>query len=165
MKITKNPVLDSWELAESEERRRPHTHRAAKHCDRSRILIVDDEESVRFVTERVLRSKLSPNLILDMASNGQEAVAQFAKWQHKVIIMDLTMPILSGEEAANQIIDMCEEFQWEVPSIIFRTGYAPPGDVRNLVACDPGHCLLRKPVRNQTLVLAVAKRLGHKSPG
>lgn len=163
MKITKDPVLDSWELAESDSNKRPYMHRATRRCDRNRILIVDDEESVRFVTERVLRSKLPDTIILDMAVNGEEAVAEFAKWQHKVIIMDLTMPVMSGEEAANKIIDMCQESNLEVPSIVFRTGYAPPGDVRNLVACDPGHCLLRKPVRNQTLILAVAKRLGLRS--
>ena len=160
MKITKDPILDSWELAESDMRKRPHFHRAAKKCDNQRILIVDDEDSVVLVTTKILRATMPDNIVIESARNGEEAIQAFAKWHYKVIILDLTMPVMDGEQTAHAILDMCTESHWEVPSIIFRTGYAPPGDIRNLVASDPAHCLLRKPVRNQTLTMAVRKRLG-----
>ena len=160
MKIIKDPILDSWELAESDIRRRPQSHETDKKCDRKRVLIVDDEKSIVLVTTKVLRATLPESIAIDTASNGKEAVEAFEASHPKVIVLDLTMPVMDGEQAANRIIDMCAENGWEVPSIIFRTGYAPPGDVRNLVASDPAHCLLRKPVRNQTLIMAVRKRLG-----
>jgi CheY-like chemotaxis protein len=160
MKITKDPILDSWELAESDMRKRPIDRHPSKACDHNRVLIVDDEESVVLITSKVLKASLPDNIMIETAQNGEEAVSAFAKWHHKVIILDLIMPVMDGEQAANAIIDMCAESNWEVPSIIFRTGYAPPGDIRNLVASDPAHCLLRKPVRNQTLIMAVNKRLG-----
>lgn len=160
MRITKDPVLDAWELAESDEAKRPATDRDRVPANPNRLLIVDDEDSVRRITQSVLEANLPETFDYDFASNGEEAVRLFARTHHKVILLDLAMPVMDGEQAALKIMDLCEESKWEPPSIVFRTGYAPPGNVRNLVAVDPAHCLLRKPVRNQTLVTAVKKRLG-----
>jgi CheY-like chemotaxis protein len=160
MRITKDPVLDSWELAESDEDARVLQGGPFKPCNPYRILVVDDEESVRGITIRILESNLGPVYQYDQATNGEDAVRLFSQMHHKVILLDLSMPVLDGEQAANQILDICDQTQWETPAIIFRTGYAPPGNVRNMVACDPAHCLLRKPVRNQTLIKAVRGRLG-----
>jgi len=160
MKITKDPVLDSWELAESDHDSRVVQGGPFVPCKPGRILVVDDEQSVRSVTIRILRQELGGAYAYDEAANGKDAVTLFLREHHKVILLDLSMPVQDGEQAAHQILDLCAESQWETPAIIFRTGYAPPGNVRNLVACDPAHCLLRKPVRNQTLVRAVRVRLG-----
>jgi len=160
MRIIKDPVLDGWELAESDEDTRILPSGPFVPCKPDRILVVDDEQSVRSATIRILRQELGGAYAYDEAINGQDAVTVFMREHHKVILLDLLMPVLGGEQAAHQILDLCAESQWETPAIIFRTGYAPPGDVRNLVACDPAHCLLRKPVRNQTLVRAVRGRLG-----
>ncbi|HAS84044.1 MAG TPA: hypothetical protein DCS43_15535 [Verrucomicrobia bacterium] len=159
MRIEKDPILDAWELAESEQTKRPTRKGVIKPCNRHRLLIVDDEDSIRRVTLLLLQKSLDETVQFDMATNGREAINLFSLHHHKVIMMDLSMPELDGEEAAMQILDICEESQWESPAIIFRTGYAPPGNIRNLVSGDPAHCLLRKPVRNQTLVTAVRKRM------
>ena len=162
MKITKDPLMDSWELAESDQGARRVQVRGLVPCEKTRILIADDEESVRRVTTLVLKKDLGPAYEYDYAVNGEDAVRQFTQYHHKVILIDLSMPILGGEQAADQIVDICEDAKWEVPSIIFRTGYDPPQNIRNIVSCDSAHCLLRKPVRNQTLVMAVRRRLGLK---
>lgn len=158
MRITKDPVLDAWELAESDEKKRPATDRNLVPANRNRLLIVDDEESIRRVTLSTLKASLPEHLEYDFARDGEEAVRLFSMKHHKVIMLDLAMPVMDGEKAGIKILDLCEESKWEPPSIIFRTGYAPPGNVRNIVAGDPAHCLLRKPVRNQTLITAVKKR-------
>lgn len=160
MHINKNPLTDSWELAESEETTRPSVRKKVIPCKANTILIVDDEESIRGVTKLVLEKSLPDNVIYDCACDGHEAVKMYQGKHHKVILMDLSMPVLDGEKASHMILDLSQESGWEPPAIIFRTGYAPPNDVRNLVATDPAHCLLRKPVRNQTLIMAVSKRLG-----
>ena len=160
MKITKDPFLDSWELAESDQAQPKAQGPELVPCDRKRILIVDDEETVRRITWHVLRNDLGSGYDCDFAENGQEAVKQFTQYHQKLIFLDLSMPVLDGGQAAEQIVDICEESHWETPCIIFRTGYDPGHNIRNIVACDPSHCLLRKPVRNRTLVMAARRRLG-----
>ncbi len=159
MRIKKDPVIGAWELAESDESVRPQSTSGMVPCNRKRILIVDDEASIRQITQKVLAPQLPPDILYDMAANGREAVDSFVDFHHKIILLDMAMPVMDGEEAAIRILEVCDENKWEYPSIIFRTGYDPSSNSRNMVASDPAHCLLRKPVRNQTLITAVKKRL------
>ncbi len=158
MKITKDPVLGTWEMAESEQAHRIGLSSGLAPCDAQRILIVDDEESLRFSVRKVLEKDM-PDCTFDVAANGAEAVERFAEGHPKIVLMDLSMPVMDGEQAFCRIMDMCEEKDWQPPGVVFFTGFDPPLGVRNVVASDPAHCLLQKPVRNQTLVMAVKKRI------
>src|SRR5207245_7538807 len=66
------------------------------------VLLADDEEGVRLVTSHMLRT-LGFDVIL--AANGEDAVASFReKADHIVaVVLDLTMPRLSGEETLREI--------------------------------------------------------------
>jgi len=66
------------------------------------VLLADDEEAVRLVTSHMLRS-LGFEVIL--AANGQDAVASFRAQANDIVavVLDLTMPRLSGEEALREI--------------------------------------------------------------
>ncbi|MBL7190582.1 response regulator, partial [bacterium] len=67
------------------------------------ILLVDDEATVRQVTEQML-SKLGFDVIL--VNNGFEAVEVY-KQKHKnidIVIMDLTMPVMNGERTFDEIV-------------------------------------------------------------
>jgi two-component system response regulator CpxR len=65
--------------------------REASSC----VLIVDDEEgtreSLREVVEMAGRTAVT-------ASNGREALELLARWHPCLIILDLIMPVMSGEE-------------------------------------------------------------------
>lgn len=159
MRIVKNPMIDQWELAESEGSTRPLPKGTLTPCTSRRILIADDEAQVRSIVHRMLDNEYAAMVTYDFATNGEEAVAAFSAYHHTIILMDLSMPHMDGETAAMQILDVSAEWNWVPPAIIFLTGLDPAANVRNIVACDPAHCLLRKPVTNRILLTAVNKRL------
>jgi DNA-binding NarL/FixJ family response regulator len=69
-----------------------------------RVLIADDHAVVREGIRHVLSSDVGFEVIAE-AANGAEAVALAISMQPDVVILDLTMPELSGLEAASRIRD------------------------------------------------------------
>ena len=69
---------------------------------RSRILIVDDHEIVRQGVRRILEMQDLWE-VCGEASNGQEALALIDTLKPDAIIMDITMPVMSGIDAAREI--------------------------------------------------------------
>ena len=67
-----------------------------------KILIADDHEIVRQGIRRVLEARPEWQ-ICGEAANGQEAVRMAQELTPDVIIMDVTMPVMSGFEAADEI--------------------------------------------------------------
>lgn len=67
-----------------------------------KILIADDHEIVRQGIRRVLEVKPDWE-VCGEAANGQEAVRMAQELTPDVIIMDVTMPVMSGFEAADEI--------------------------------------------------------------
>src|ERR1041385_8830111 len=70
-----------------------------------RILIVDDHDVVREGVRSILR-KRSDWEIIGEASNGPEALAQTESLKPDVIILDITMPQMSGLDVARKITQM-----------------------------------------------------------
>jgi two-component system, cell cycle sensor histidine kinase and response regulator CckA len=98
---------------ESVERR---ARRKAAH--KGTILVVDDEEIVQRVAKSCLESSGYQVLL---ASNGKEAVELFRKLPASIslIILDLTMPLMSGEEAFQHL----RSIRADVP-VILSSGYS-----------------------------------------
>jgi len=67
-----------------------------------RILVVDDHEVVRQGIRTILSARPDWE-ICGEAVNGQEAIKLAGDLRPDAIIMDITMPIMSGLEAARQI--------------------------------------------------------------
>jgi CheY-like chemotaxis protein len=86
-------------------------------------------------------------------------VEQFRLGRHAVILMDLFMPVMDGEAAFHEIEQLCENEKWEMPSVVLCTGYNPSHKIRSIIAANPKHCMLQKPVRNQVLVETIQSRL------
>ena len=68
----------------------------------TRLLIVDDHEVVR-IGLRSLLSQRAEWVICGEARNGAEAVEMAAELKPDVVILDLTMPVMNGFEAASRI--------------------------------------------------------------
>jgi two-component system, response regulator PdtaR len=68
-----------------------------------RVLIVDDQESIRELLQRQLE-KLG-HTIAGKAVNGQEAVELTKSLQPDVVLMDIEMPKMDGLEATKIILD------------------------------------------------------------
>jgi CheY-like chemotaxis protein len=158
MKISTNPVLGTWEKAESDLPKQATGPVNFIPCQKNKILIVDDEVMIQQVFQRVLLKDLH-DVTIDLASNGAKGVAQFRLGHHAVILMDLFMPVMDGEAAFHEIVQLCENEKWVMPAVVFCTGYNPSQKIRSTIAANPKHCMLQKPVRNQVLVETIQARL------
>jgi DNA-binding NarL/FixJ family response regulator len=69
----------------------------------ARILVADDHEIVREGIRTLLGRSGREWEICGEATNGQEAVEMAAALKPDIIVLDVTMPVLSGLEAATQI--------------------------------------------------------------
>jgi len=125
--------------------------------DAYRALIVDDEPSVAMVFQLVLASEW-PDLIIDVACNGKEAVESFEKYHQGIVLLDLFMPVMDGETAYMEIEKICIARCWEIPAVVFCTGYTPPQALHEVLK-SPRHCLLAKPMTLESIVAAVRTRL------
>ena len=126
-------------------------------CDKKKVLVVDDDERVRRAFRMLLRHEL-PEYTIETATNGAEAIESFESGHHGVLLMDLKMPVMDGLTAFLEIQTQCESKNWEMPSVIFCTGYDPLSTVRDIVADNPAHALLTKPVSNSTLCDMIKSR-------
>ncbi len=71
------------------------------------ILIVDDSGFIR----RLLRDILEKNghSVVGEASDGEQAVRSFERMRPALVTMDITMPVLDGIQALEQIMDLDPE--------------------------------------------------------
>ena len=65
----------------------------------SGILIVDDNESMRHLLRTFVESK-TKFLVCGSAANGMEAIEKAQQLHPDLVLLDLSMPILNGAEAA-----------------------------------------------------------------
>ena len=65
------------------------------------ILIVDDEESIRDILYRKLKAE---GYYCDVAADGKEALRKASGKNFDLVLMDITMPGLSGMEVLSQLI-------------------------------------------------------------
>ena len=66
---------------------------------------------------------------------------------------------MDGAEAFLEIKKFCKENKWEMPAVIFCTGYTPPESVREAIEKEQLHCYLPKPVTGDVIVDAVKNRM------
>jgi DNA-binding NarL/FixJ family response regulator len=68
-----------------------------------RILIVDDHDVVRRGVLAILSKSRPLWEICGEATNGKEAIQAVARLRPDIIVLDITMPVMSGLEAASHI--------------------------------------------------------------
>jgi CheY-like chemotaxis protein len=117
----------------------------ADPCNSRHLMVVDDDPAIRSLFTSILGADL-PGYDVDAAANGADALDLFKKQHHAVIVMDLHMPVLNGLDAYERIEQFCGESSWEVPGIVFCTGFTPPSNIARVLGDDRRTCLIRKPV-------------------
>lgn len=125
-------------------------------CDDSRTLVVDDEAAIVSLYRRIITTVI-PDMNVDTASNGKEAVDSFIEKHQSVLLMDIHMPVMDGQMAFREIEKVCRERNWIMPSVVFCTGYAPPSLVKEVVSNDSRHRLLLKPPSFDEIIGAVSQ--------
>lgn len=106
------------------------------------LLVVDDEESVRTLTRHMVESFC---FRVQEAANGREAVEQFMTQPQAftAILMDVTMPVMSGLEAYRQI----RAIRPDIP-VLFLSGYMRDGELQTLKGATD---FLHKPFKIEDL--------------
>ena len=123
-----------------------------------RILIVDDEGQILKVVLRVISISM-PGCKTDVVVNGAEALESFRVNRHPVIVMDVKMAGMDGETALDEIQKICDKENWEVPAVVFFSGFPASEKMQNILKSNALHTLLMKPVEPSRLVEALQSRL------
>jgi two-component system cell cycle response regulator DivK len=117
------------------------------------ILVVDDDADNRRIMELTM---LKAGYRVVLAVNGQEALAAAGRERPDLILLDLSMPVLSGWEALKRL--KADERLKSVPVVAF-TAHAMAGDERRVMEAGfDGY--LSKPCTPRRAVEVVAARLG-----
>jgi YesN/AraC family two-component response regulator len=80
------------------------------------ILIVDDEQEMRELLGRHLHRWLNVDILL--AENGKEGLDIYRKHRPDIVLLDVVMPVMAGDEAMNKILELEPK-----ANIIIVTGY------------------------------------------
>jgi CheY-like chemotaxis protein len=115
---------------------------------RETVLLVEDEESVRALTRRVLQAKGYEVL---EASNGAEALALVARHAGPLhlLVTDVVMPRMSGRELATRLGDVRPGVK-----VLYVSGYTDDAVVRHGVL-EAGAMFLQKPFSPDALARKV----------
>ncbi|MEZ4525979.1 MAG: response regulator [Desulfobacterales bacterium] len=116
-----------------------------------RILLAEDH----LISQKVIQSILKKHgLHADIANNGREAVALLEKQDYDLVLMDMQMPVMDGEEAAEIIRSPDSPVRNPHIPIIALTAHTSKED-RETCLKKGMNAYLAKPVRGDKLINAI----------
>src|SRR5690606_5777623 len=118
-----------------------------------RLLLVEDNEFNRMVAEDTLH-ELLPGVQVDVAVNGQEAVARVRDNPYDVILMDIQMPVMDGVTATRTIRETLPAPARDT-GIIAMTANVLQEDVKRYFEAGMD-AYISKPFRPEELLLSMA---------
>lgn len=124
--------------------------------DNRRALVVDDIPANRLIAEAMLK-QLGWSVLL--ASDGREALRVLNANSLDLVLLDISMPGMSGMEVCQRIRE--NKALVDLPVIAY-TAHAQPEDRRSFIASGFDDVLI-KPVNRDTLAAAVALVMQHRS--
>jgi DNA-binding response OmpR family regulator len=116
------------------------------------VLLVDDDKQLAVAMQWILADQ---NFMVDVANDGAEALLKVKANQYDVIVCDVMMPKLRGDEVYLQATGVRPEL---TDRFIFITGYAADPKV-NVFLTKTGCKYLIKPFPMQTLIDSVRQLL------
>ena len=121
-----------------------------------RLLLVDDEPSQLKALQRTLRG-LCPDLHLDLALSGEEALAHVRARAHDVIVADLRMPGMDGLTLLAQVA------RWQPLAVtMLLTGVADFATAQRALNETGIFRYLTKPWSDAELLLTIREAFEHK---
>ncbi|HKW78097.1 MAG TPA: response regulator [Candidatus Limnocylindria bacterium] len=118
---------------------------------RPRVLVVDDDEDIRRVIKDVLESE---GFETRTVADGAQALLEAARWQPKVIVLDVLMPVMDGRT----FLQSYRHAGAASARIVALSGLARAANVAKELGCDAA---LTKPFEIDHLVRTVAALAGY----
>jgi len=119
--------------------------------NRNNILIIDDEQSIRFTLKELLEIE---DYKVDTCEDAFEAIEMVKKEDYAVIITDIMMPQIKGSELAFSLKALSKNSK-----IIIMTGY-PTEETKELGKKAGAYAYLEKPITKNNLIAVIKKALG-----
>ncbi len=116
------------------------------------ILLVDDDRQLAVALQWILADQ---NFLVDVAHDGEEAMLKIKANEYDVIVCDVMMPRLRGDELYQRAIEIRPPL---TDRFIFITGFAADPKI-NLFLSKSGTKYLMKPFPVQTLIDCVKQLL------
>ncbi len=113
------------------------------------VLVVDDDPDIRNLLTTILQNE---GWAVATAKNGEEALAQIAADRPRLVLLDLSMPIVSGWE----VLATLQENRVAVPVIVMTAGIRARDEAEMLHAAGA----LPKPFELDDLLDVVARCIG-----
>ncbi len=117
------------------------------------ILVVDDEESIRNLLRGILGLD---GHVVEVATNGAEALERVGRRQYDVVITDIKMPVMDGQALYRRLKEIDRDLARRV---IFITGDTVNAETRNFLHRISNPCL-PKPFRVRDVREMVERALG-----
>ncbi len=147
------PLLLDWITKPFDERRLRHALRiAVRRPGRPRVLIVDDDPSVRLVLRRLL-SELGTDCM--EAANGLEAISQVREARPDLIVLDVGIPGADGFE----VIDLLQQEPSRTTPLVVYTGRELDEASREALTLGVTRHLTKARAREEDVVSAVRELL------
>ena len=123
---------------------------------RPRVLVVDDEESMRFFLRRALARR---GFEVDAAADGPEGLRRFAEARPDAVLLDVRLPGMNGRE-------VLERIRVEDPDlpVIVMTGYASVEDAMGAMWAGATD-YVRKPLRADDVAGALERAIAARARG
>lgn len=119
-----------------------------------KVLIAEDNAVNQMVAKNILEKH---GLIIDLVSNGQEAIDRFKQGTYDVILMDCHMPVKDGFQATEEIIQYQKQKGLRVP-IIALTANAMKSDKDKCIASGM-NSFVAKPFSSEILLSTIQHTL------
>ena len=120
------------------------------------VLIVEDNPVFRTVFKGVLKTRI-PSIVVEEASNGEEALFQFQTINPFLIFMDIMLPDKSGLEVSRTIKEINSEVQ-----IIILTDHDIPEYREVAFRSGASHFLTKRDLKIDDIISLVASALKSK---
>ncbi|MCB1157608.1 MAG: response regulator, partial [Leptospiraceae bacterium] len=143
--------LNNLKIAETEKEISLSPKIESIDIQESKILLVEDVETNREIIKKYLNSyKIS----ITEAENGKEALQCLEQQTFDLIIMDLMMPVMRGDEA---ILKIRTDARFQHIPIIILTAYSKDALSKGIHGLYESY--LRKPINKPNLILEIVKFL------
>jgi DNA-binding NarL/FixJ family response regulator len=121
-----------------------------EHLNRARLLLADDHENFLAAAAQLLQPEFE---VVKTVGDGQELLAEASRLEPNIVVLDISMPVLNGIEAARQL-----RAAGSTAKIVFLTVHQDPDYVHAALAAG-AHGYVTKCQLATDLLLALREAL------